>query len=468
MMAYKFIDNDFFWDFGNVDLSRLAIITESFESKTYNMLNEDVNFAVKKLPSARSLIFIITSNSYSSLVYYLACLRGNHPFLLFDEKVDFSLLSSLQELYQPNLLIKEGLVEVYSKVEHYFHKDLAMLMSTSGSTGSPKLVRLSKLNLSSNTNSISDYLEIVQDDTAITTLPMSYSYGLSVINTHLSRGASVILNNYGILTKEFWAAVVEYQVSTFSGVPFIFQTIRKLKYQRFPTSSIRYLTQAGGKLDNETLNYFSNECDKLKQKFFVMYGQTEASPRISFLPPEMLKNKIGSIGIPIPYGKLQIQDSEGETITKTFCQGELVYQGPNVMMGYAEKPKDFSLGDISNGILYTGDLGYFDEDGYFFLTGRAKRFIKMFGSRISLDSIDSWLASQGLSVVSIGKDDLLILCVDNEFLQSTDLLKEKVSNKYKINANSILIHVLQFIPRNNGGKVDFAKLASLVDMSIYP
>ncbi|GIU33275.1 AMP-binding protein [Shewanella sp. MBTL60-007] len=463
-MIYKLVDRDFFWDFDHVDLDKVAVITESFESKTYKVLNDDINCAMKQLPLIRSLVFIIASNSYKSLVFYLACLRCQHPFILIDEKVDDSLLSSLQNTYQPNFLIKEGRIEECSKLVHDFHDDLAMLMSTSGSTGSPKLVRLSKINLSSNTNSIAKYLKITEADNAITTLPMSYSYGLSVINSHLSRGATVILNNYGVLTKEFWEVVDKYQVSTLSGVPFVFQTLKKLKYNRFDTSSIRYLTQAGGKLDTETLKYFSDECDKLNQSFIVMYGQTEASPRISYLPAEMLKNKIGSIGIPIPYGHLAIQDSVGTTISEPFTEGEIVYEGPNVMMGYADKPTDFSLGDISKGILHTGDLGYFDEDGYFFITGRAKRFIKMYGLRISLDSIDSWLADQEISAVAMGKDDLLILCIENEILTAVDFVKEMVSKKYKINANSILVHSLESIPRINGGKVDFKTLSSLIGL----
>lgn len=451
---------DKFWNFDGIDAGAIALVTENLEAVSYEQLESDVISFSKRLPQTRSLVFLSVGNDYNSVVSYLACLKKGYPFLILDIDLDESLKEPLFEQYQPNLHIESGNIKVLNEDTYTFHKDLAMMMSTSGTTGSPKLVRLSRDNLSSNARSIQEYLNITPSDVAITTLPMSYSYGLSVINSHLASGACIVLNNDGVLTREFWSKVGTYMVSTFSGVPFTFQMLKKLNYQRFKTDSIRYLTQAGGKLDDSTLEYFSRVCGDLNQDFIVMYGQTEASPRISYVPAKHLANKIGSIGVPVPGGQLEIHVDKVAT-TSSFTEGEIVYSGDNVMMGYAECIDDLALGDTQGQLLCTGDIGYFDDDGYFYITGRAKRFIKLFGLRISLDEIDNWLAKKGLESVSSGNDDgLVVLYVKESII--IDEIKLELATEFKLNANFITFQEVDEIPRKNGGKVDFKKINQLL------
>lgn len=452
---------NYFWNFDNSYLNNVAVITESGASVTYRQLDIDIEEKSSELPNKPSLVFLSVGNNYESILWYLACLRAKHPLLLLDKSLDDELKENLFLNYLPNFHITNGAVCTVSHLQHDLHSDIALLMSTSGTTGSPKLVKLSKDNISANVVSICDYLSITAKDVAITTLPMSYSFGLSIIHSHLAVGATVVLNESSLTSKDFWAKVVKHEVSSISGVPFSFQMLKKLNYKRFNTTSIRYLAQAGGKLDNETTLYFNDVCKDLGQEFYVMYGQTEASPRISYVPFKRLENKIGSIGIPIPNGNLLVKSGD-KLVSTPQLQGELVYQGLNVMMGYAKSSLDLRLGDTQKGLLYTGDWGYCDEEGYFYITGRVKRFIKLFGLRISLDAIDTWLTAQKIDAVSSGNDDRLVIFYSGNI--DDELLKMKLSSEFKLNKNYVEFKFIKEIPRKNGGKVDFKHLNKLIEL----
>jgi long-chain acyl-CoA synthetase len=451
------MDNKF-WYFEHIEKKNIALINELNESVTYQQLDDAIERFIEVLPKHQILVFLKVKNTYNSLVGYLACLRSNNPFLLIDSKTENSLLTQLIDTYSPNYLLDELNLKHLNKDKIALHPDLAMLLSTSGSTGTPKLVKLSHENITSNTQAIVEYLEIGQNDCTITTLPMSYSYGLSLINTHLHAGAMIVMNEHSLLDQKFWDKVKTYNVVTIAGVPFSYQLLKKLDYTRFDTSSIRYLTQAGGKLDTSTLSYFHQECQALGQQFIVMYGQTEASPRMSYVPANMGADKLNSIGIAIPHGRLFLNDCNGVEITIPFVEGELTYYGPNVMLGYAESALDLQKGDEQNHLLATGDLGHFDEDGFFYITGRTKRFIKLFGLRISLDAIDNWLSKNNIQAISVGEDDLLVIFHETTTENLSNNTRKKIASTFKININSIKVIRIDKVPRINGGKVDFKAL----------
>ena len=453
--------NNKFWYFNHIDKKSTALINELDEPVTYQQLDDAIENFIERLPNYQILVFLKVQNTYKSIVGYLACLRSKNPFLLIDSKIENSFLTQLIETYSPNYLLEELTLKKLKEDKKTLHPDLAMLLSTSGSTGTPKLVRLSYENITSNTQSIVEYLGIRETDYTITTLPMSYSYGLSIINTHLHAGASIVIDGHNFFEQKFWDKVKRHNVVTMAGVPFSYQLLKKLNYSRFDTSSIRYLTQAGGKLDTATLRYFHQECETLKQQFIVMYGQTEASPRMSYVPANMAVEKLNSIGIAIPNGRLFLNDSDGTEITTPFVEGELTYIGPNVMLGYAENALDLQKGDQQNSLLATGDIGYFDEDSFFYITGRTKRFIKLFGLRISLDEIDSWLAKNNIKAVTVGKDDLLTICHELATQKLANETRKKTAKTFKINISCINVIIIDKVPRINGGKVDYKKLNSL-------
>ena len=456
----KKMDNKF-WYFNHINKKNIALINELNEPVTYQQLNNAIESFIERLPDYQILVFLKVQNSYKSIVGYLACLRSKNPFLLIDAKIENSFLTQLIETYAPNYLLEELTLKQLNTDQNRFPTDLAMLLSTSGSTGSPKLVRLSHENITSNTQAIVEYLGIGETDCTITTLPMSYSYGLSIINTHLHAGASIVLNDQSLLAQKFWEKVKTHHVVTIAGVPFSYQLLKKLNYTRFDTSSIRYLTQAGGKLDTETLGYFYQACKALGQQFIVIYGQTEASPRISYVPADMAGDKLNSIGIAIPNGRLFLSDSHGTEITSPFVEGELTYVGANVMLGYAENALDLQKGDQQKSLLATGDIGHFDEDGFFYITGRTKRFIKLYGIRMSLDEIDNWLAKNNIKAVTVGQDDLLTIFHESTSQNMVNETRKKIAKTFKINISCIKVIVIDKVPRINGGKIDYKTLNSL-------
>jgi acyl-CoA synthetase (AMP-forming)/AMP-acid ligase II len=230
------------------------------------------------------------------------------------------------------------------------------LLTTSGSTGSPKLVRLTLANVLANAHSIVSYLDIQPGERSIQSLPMQYSYGLSLINSHLVAGATVVLTRHSFLRPEFWAAFDHTACTSFAGVPYIYETLYRLRFDPRRHVSLRTMTQAGGALRHDIIQSFYERTRAAGSRFFVMYGQTEATARISYVPCECLGKKIGSVGIAIPHGYLALAPLEDSQLQ------ELLYSGPNVMMGYADSVADLSAGDALGGTLHTGDLARQDVE----------------------------------------------------------------------------------------------------------
>jgi len=327
---------------------------------------------------------------------------------------------------------------------------------TSGSTGSPLLVRVSYENLIENTRSISQSLDITQQDIPITTLPMNYTYGLSIINSHLLNGCQIVLTEDSILSKGFWDLLNSREVTTFGGVPYTYQMLKRLGFEKMNLPNITKLTQAGGKLEMNLKKYFTEACADKGIQFFVMYGQTEATARMSCLPAEDAIRKAGSIGIPILNGRFYLLDDSGNVISESNKEGELYYEGPNVSMGYANCSSDFSKEDENQGILATGDLAIRDKEGYYYIVGRKKRFIKVFGNRISLDEVENVCQKIGYSCVCTGKDDKLIIFTNRE----NDLkeLRARISSKIGIHQSAIMVKYIVEFPRNDSGKILYSKL----------
>ncbi len=420
----------------------------------------------------RTLVFCLCSNNKESLFGYVGFIRGRVVPVLLDASIHIDRLRRLINLYKPTYIWasseNKDLLEVMDRsfvfgdytlfkcptfFQHDLDEHLALLLTTSGSTGSPKFVRLSYENIFKNAESIVNYLDINADDKPITTLPMNYSYGLSIINSHFICGATIIVTDASIMKKEFWDLCKEHLVTTFGGVPFTYEMLNRLKFEEFNLPSLKKLTQAGGKLSSILLNKFANVCNQKGIQFFTMYGQTEATARMAYLPYEKNLDKVGSIGIAIPGGELFLQNDNGSKITAPNVIGELIYKGENVSLGYAESLFDLSKKDENNGILSTGDLAYFDQDGYFFISGRIKRMIKVYGNRISLDEVEGLLNEHGHNCICAGTDDqLYIYTLKEDSVQIKKIMKEK------LNLKGFKIMRIEKIPRNNFGKILYSQL----------
>jgi acyl-coenzyme A synthetase/AMP-(fatty) acid ligase len=334
------------------------------------------------------------------------------------------------------------------------HPDLALLMTTSGTTASRKVVRLTKNNIVSNAKSITDYLNIKMDDRAITTMPMSYSYGLSIINSHLYNGASIVVTDKTLLKREFWELWTKYRPTSFSGVPYLYEVLMKLDFEDRLLPELRYLTQAGGRLRQEFATKIVESCERKGVEMYFMYGQTEASPRMGYLPPEYAKKK-GSIGLAIPSGKFWLEDDLGIVVNGAGVVGELIYQGPNVGMGYAESLEDLNNPDENNGVLRTGDLAKRDRDGFYYLIGRKTRFVKLFGNRVDLDDLEGLISSTGCECVCIGNEESVkIFLTDGDCEANV----RTVLSKLGIHRKVAEIKKIKRIPRNEFGKIMYSKL----------
>ncbi|MCH4827259.1 AMP-binding protein [Planococcus halocryophilus] len=420
----------------------------------------------------RALVFCLSSNNKESIFGYVGFMRGHVVPVLLDASISVERLQKLIELYKPAYIWASSenqdllnsmdstfvfgdysLFKCPTAIQHELDEDLALLLTTSGSTGSPKFVRLSYKNIFKNAESIVKYLDIKADDKPITTLPMNYSYGLSIINSHFISGATIIVTDASIMKKEFWDLCKEQGATTFGGVPFIYEMLDRLKFEEMDVPSLKKLTQAGGKLSPELFAKFADVCSQKGIQFFTMYGQTEATARMSYLPAEKNLVKAGSIGIAIPGGELMLQDDTGNNISTPHEIGELIYKGPNVSLGYAESLVDLSKQDDNNGSLHTGDLAYFDEDGYFYITGRIKRIIKVAGSRISLDEVEELLTEHGHDCVCAGTDDqMIVYTLKENQLQIKKIIKEK------LNLRGVKIIRIEEFPRNPFGKILYSEL----------
>ncbi len=446
--------------------NNIAFINDDLVEYTYKDVynfSVDINLHI----NSRDLILQLCENIYESVTGYLSFINKKAVPLLIDSNINSNFLIKLLTQYKPKFIYlpKDKLNKldhkdiVYENNNYYLVKTtylidyvlsnkLALLLSTSGSTGSPKFVKLSYENIFANTNSIIEYLKIKTNDVAMTTLPSHYSFMLSIINSHFIRGASTVLTNHSMMEKDFWTLLENAKVTTFSGVPFTYEILQKLKFHKMKLGSIRYITQAGGKLNNNLTKYFIDSCEVKKIDFFIMYGQTEATARMSYLPLKFQKEKIGSIGIAIPDGKFTLAND-----------GELIYQGQNVSMGYSVKYNDLSISDENNNILYTGDIATVDEDGYYFVIGRKKRFVKIYGHRINLDEIERILIDNSYSCICVGNDNKIVIYGLEKDIENAIILL--VSKMIKINKKVFKYIYVPLFLRNKSGKILYPKMEDL-------
>jgi acyl-coenzyme A synthetase/AMP-(fatty) acid ligase len=333
---------------------------------------------------------------------------------------------------------------------------LAVLMATSGSTGSPMMVRQSSMNVASNAESIVDSLGLTADDRALTTLPMNYTYGLSIINSQLHCGGSLVMTDASVMDRPFWTTAVDSRATYFGGVPYTYEMLARLGVERLRGSSIRMLTQAGGRLNPEVVRRLQSECNSIGIDFVVMYGQTEATARMSVLNSQSVAAKPGSIGRPIKGGSFRVIDPESGREMGFGETGELEYTGPNVALGYAENADHLSKGDEFHGRLLTGDLARFDEDGDFFIVGRRKRFVKLFGNRVSLDHVENSLRELGFENACTGDDDRLTVHVLDA--DRIDEIRAVTQNLVSVHKSAIVVRLTPDIPRNEAGKILYSSL----------
>jgi long-chain acyl-CoA synthetase len=465
--------------FGTADPEGPALVdVSSGETLSFRELRGMGRDLSAHLGGSKELLFLLCRNDAFTAIAYSGALAAGHAVALLDAQSDDRVGLAPVEVYRPAWLagptgLGDRLVGHGLSVERILpvfggelvrtayqspalHPDLAAMLATSGTTGSRKFVRLSARNLESNARSIAEYLALTPDERPITSLPLHYSFGLSVVNSHWLAGAPVVLTATSVMEKRFWDAFRTYDCTSLAGVPYTYQMLERIGFRTMDLPSLRILQQAGGALDRRLAQTYGDFMAGRGGRFFVMYGQTEATARIAYVPPERLAEKPGSVGIAIPGGQLRI-DEQGFDRTLGHPTGEVIYEGPNVMMGYASDPQDLVCGDELGGVLRTGDIGYLDDDGFMTLVGRSKRIAKVFGLRVNLDELEGQMRERGPVAVVGGEDVIWVFCAFGTD-DSVSGLAQQMGQEFKLHHSALRFRRVAAIPTTTSGKIDYQQV----------
>lgn len=458
-----------FIDLDKKEKSSIAVIDDSAEFLSYGELcsfGDEFFYTIGK----RTLIFILSENSLGSVAGYVASLSGRIVPLLISSNIDRGLLINLIHIYRPEYLwvplrlsSEFNYQTILSKYNYVLLKtglttyklsdDLSLLLTTSGSTGSPKLVRHSYRNVEENARNIAISEDLNFEDRAIAVLPMHFTMGLFVVITsHLLVGATVLLTQHALTDRKFWQFIKDQKATNFSSVPYSYEVLHKLRFFNMDLPDLKLLVQGGGKLKTELFQEYAEFAQKTGKKFLAAYGQTEGTSRMAYLKPEMAIYKTGSIGQAIQKGQLSLVDDKGIEIIENEAIGELVYRGPNVMLGYAQNGYDLSKGDENMGVLFTGDIAKRDNDGYYFIVGRKSRFLKLYGIRIGLDDTEQLIKSTyNIDCVCTGNDEKMTV----KILDKTKIeeIHKYIIEKTGLFHSSVEVVYIDEILRNEAGKV---------------
>ena len=455
-----------FLDLDKKDINRVAVIDDSGSTITYGDICDFSEEFARHLPH-RTLIFILAENRIGSLLGYTASLSNRIVPLILSAKTEEGLYANLRDMYKPAYMWvpEEKAAQLgykpcfaawgYVLVKTGFptpplYDELSLLLPTSGSTGSPKLVRHSYRNIEANADNVRRLFGLTDQEKAMAILPMHYTMGLSVIASHLLAGATLLLSGRSLLDKGFWAMLKE--ATSFTGVPYSYEILTKLRLTRMDLPNLKIITQGGGKLTPELWNTLAQYAREKGKQFIATYGQSECTARMAYLPAEWAEKKVCSIGIAEPGGQLSIIDNDGNETFEGEATGEMVYRGENVTLGYATCLDDLQKGDENHGVMHTGDLARRDADGCYFIVGRLKRFLKIFGLRIGLDEVENLIRQQFQSdCYCKGNDEKLIVLITDKSL--VDVLPAFIEEKTHLFHQNIEVQLVDAILRNEAGKV---------------
>ncbi|MGS2740741.1 AMP-binding protein [Sinomicrobium sp. M5D2P17] len=411
----------------------------------------------------RSLVFIYNDNQLPAIETLLNFYREKHAVALLGAGLNAHFKQNLEEKYRPFYIYDpsrpgiEGysainasdtvvLFKRHQKADYPVHPEIKLLLSTSGTTGSPKFVRLSDNNLVHNARAIMEYMPIEAEDVVPLNVPLNFVYGFSIFTTNCMQGGTIVCTDKDAFQKEFWSDFKKYGYSTLGGVPYFYEMLYRIGFFKKDYPSLRYLTHTGGMLNQKLIEVISEYTRKFGKQFFAQYGQTEAGGRMAFLPPADLQRKGTSIGFPIKNGRFEIDEETSE----------LIYHGPNVFGGYANSSTDLQFFDRQDK-LHTGDMARKDEDGYYYITGRIKRIVKLFGVRLNLDETELLLkdALGGQTFICTGiNDKYLAVMYTDEYLKRASIV-EVLKEKLNLHASVLKISHIEDVPLTSNGKVNY-------------
>ena len=457
----------------HINPQRIAAIDSNGDQLTYadiTLLSQQIS---AKIPE-RALCFLLVENNVGGIAWTISMLESRQLVpLILNVKTEASLYQQLLETYKPSYICAPNNVtlqgEVVDSLFGYqlckvsdnhciLHPELSHLLPTSGSTGSPKLVRHKYENIEAAGLNISTFFELKETDRPLMVLPLYYTMGLSMVFSHLRVGATILITGLSMTDINFWKFLKEQQATSFTGVPYSFHILNLMRFFRMDLPHLELLTQGGGKMPTDLNTKFAEYCRDKGKRWIATYGQSECTARMAYLPAKWALDKVGSIGIAVPNGELSLIDTNGNPIKTPHTEGEMCYRGKNVTMGYAHEQAHLALGDERNGYIRTGDLAYFDEDGCYYIVGRMGRFLKLFGMRVGLDECEQIVQTDcGLECACVGTDEKMIVYITNADKQNE--VKDTLVQKTHIVATSFEVRFIADIPKNEAGKKLYSKLS---------
>lgn len=453
---------------------KVAAVDSQGNSLSYGEL-WDFTGKAKLLMPPRSLFFLLVENNVGGIAWTIGNLCARHVPLILNAHLDEQLYKSLYELYQPPFVcVPTSMADKFSyeTITTCFgytllktgcdacpmNEELSHLLPTSGSTGSPKLVRHKYENIEAAALNISTFFELTEKDRPLMVLPLYYTMGLSMVFSHFYVGATVLITNQSMTDRGFWQFIKNERATSFTGVPYSFEILNLMRFFRMDLPDLKLLTQGGGRMPKELNLKFAEYCRDNGKQWIATYGQSECTARMAWLPPKWAIEKVGSIGIAVPNAELSLVDMEGNPITTPNTEGEMCYRGKNVTMGYARSREDLLKGDERHGFIHTGDLAYFDEDGCYYIVGRMGRFLKLFGMRVGLDECERIIkgAFPGIECACVGTDEKMLVYLTDESYK--EQVKDELVSRLKLVATSFEVRIIDIIPKNEAGKTLYAKL----------
>lgn len=434
---------------------------------TYRSLAQEVSAGADQLAGGdKRLVLVCADNGLGFVLAYLSALRAGHAAMLVPPSRNLAVLRAVAKAYRPDALfatgpIPPGLLDGYRATEDRFglrqwvragdgaspglHAELALVLPTSGTSGRPKMARLSYSNIAANAHQIRLGLDMAPSSRAAGNLPLSYVFGLSMLNSHLASGGTFVLTRGSVLEPGFWRSVREQRVTALAGVSATFDLLRRIGFDGRTAPSLRQLLHSGGRLPPGTLAWARRDLSPALD-LRLMYGMTEAAGRICMPPPGLVAAKAASVGRPVSFGAVRFS-----------AESELIYSGPNVMLGYAESRSDLAGGDDLKGVLRTGDIGFADRDGDIFITGRTSRIFKVLGRRHSLDDVEECFS--GIAAVAVARQGQVIRIFhsDGDAARLQERLAE-VAGMLELPAAALRLTAVKEIPRTLSGKTDYDRL----------
>lgn len=456
----------------NIDATRTAAIDSDDSELRYADILA-LSKQIERVVSQRALCFLLVENNIGGIAWTMAMLQSRQLVpLILNAKTENSLYQNLLSTYRPAYICAVDSLHIEADDLHKqfgytlyrttnsiseLHPDLSHLLPTSGSTGSPKLVRHKYENIEAAGLNISTFFELKPTDRPLMVLPLYYTMGLSMVFSHLRVGATVLITNLNMTDPKFWTFIKEQHATSFTGVPYSFQILNLMRFFRMDLPDLELLTQGGGKMPADLNLKFAQFCQQHGKRWIATYGQSECTARMAYLPPKWAVGKVGSIGIAVPNAELSLLAEDDTPITTPHTEGEMCYRGKNVTMGYAYHSQDLALGDERHGFIHTGDLAYFDEDGCYYIVGRKGRFLKLFGMRVGLDECEQIIQNEcGVDCACVGTDEKMIVYITDTCKQEE--VKNALVQKTHIVATSFEIRILPEIPKNPTGKKLYSKL----------